>query len=480
MATSREATEALGGKITNLLDEDDVLFQSLTGAWTATNGTLSAERTLVFRSQYQTLKVTPSVVGSPTTDVSLTHTPITVGSSFLNDYICGVINIYTLNRAEVAVTVSSNEPSTTSTTYIEVPAETWVVVRSPDLAVPAVLNKAFSMTIDVKLYGTPTHFHIAHPVLVNSYGFTDNQFLRESIIYMPQFLLAVDSEQTDPSFPMSRMMDIGLTYANVGFEQSINFPYRDTAGGYVESDDSTKSTLVDPDSAEPRFLPWLAQFVGIQLESVIAGSTPWGNLPSTWENLMEDIDPAADISFNISSVTRDGSGVVTATLTTSPTTLSIGDTVSVRDTVGLDGQFVLTDVNTGTNTVEWAQDGSATTETVGNITVVDSSWIEIEAFNRTDSSFVESRRFLVSSARTGINSGSKQSLEDAISFLLSGTQAIRVFSDPIGSPWQIFVETLTSETPGGQTGVESDILIVELQKVRPMGFLVSHECVASF
>ena len=480
MTRSKDALSSLSAHYTNFLSDEDTYFLTSSGSWTATNASLVSENTRLFKNTYRPLFVQALTAGSPHTEVTLTHEPFLVSSAFLNDSIDATVNVFSSAPIEVAIEIENTVPGSVISEYVFVPASTWTTIRSDTLLVSSnAVNQSFSATFYMRSENGIFNVLFAHPVVKNAYGFADNLFLRETIARLPRFFVDVDSEQTRPKYPLARFLDVGLAYGDRGFRQAIDFRYRDIAEGYVSTDDSTKSTLIDPDIVDPDYLPWLAQFVGIKLDRLASGTTPWGNLPSTWEGFHEDIDPAADVTYSISSISRDGSGEVTALVTASPTGFSIGDTVSVEGTSGLNGQFELTDVDTGTNTLTWAQDGSAVSEAVGTITLVDTEWIEIETLDTTDANYIPSRRDLVSDRRTGHDAGTCKSLRDGIRYLLTGTQTIDVFFDPIQNPWKIFIRTLTSETPGGINGVESPLLMSELNKVRPMGFKVYHECVAS-
>lgn len=109
---------------------------------------------------------------------------------------------------------------------------------------------------------------------------------------MPEFFIQTDSEQTFPNFPMLRLLDLGTAYAGVATDQAESFRYLDIASGFDAGDDSTKSTLVNPSVADPRFLAWLAQVVGVKLSATAGGTTPWGNIPSTWATFLEAVDNA--------------------------------------------------------------------------------------------------------------------------------------------------------------------------------------------
>lgn len=441
------------------------------GSWTPTNASLAPEKTFRFRDEYNTLRIKPEVIGSPWTEFSIEHEPKIIPNSLAGDKIIFFAFFYALSTSQVRITVENSNLASTTTEYFEVPALTWTLVRSNELDIPTQTTAlTYWTTIDIRSSNGAEHFHMAHPVLTNSYGFTQNIFLRELITYMPRFLLETDSEQTAPQFPMSRYLDIGLAYADRGFRQADSFKYRDVAGGYEDTDDSTKSYLVNPDVAANEYLPWLGQFVGVKLLTAPGGTTPWGNLPSTWEAIHTDIDPAADVTYNISAI--DVTGV---TVTTTPTGISEGDTISVAGTTNFNGQYLVTSVAGSTLVLDPAI--SASPEATGTITLVDNSWIELEAFDLLDANLETTRRDLVSTARTGHNAGTNQAIIDAIKPLLSGTQTIIINIDPITAPWTITVYTLTTETPQGLTGFPSVDVLLAARACKPMGFALLHECV---
>jgi hypothetical protein len=480
MTRSADALSKISSHYTNFLEQDDTYFISSSGSWTATNASLVVENTRLFRGFYKTLSVQALSSGSPFTDVEITHEPFLVSAEYLGDSIDATAFFFASTPVEIAVKIENSISQSITTEYFFVPASTWTLIKSDTLPVPTnVVNQTFSATFYIRSSSGLFNFLFAHPVAKNAYGFADNLFLRETIARMPRFLIDLDAEQSRPKYPMTRFIDVGLAYADRAFRQALDFRYRDISEGYIESDDSTKSTLVDPSIVDADYLPWLAQFVGIKLDRLASGTTPWRNLPSSWEGFHEDIDPAADITYSISSISRDGSGTVTAVVSTSPTEINIGDTVTIEGASTFNGQFELTDVDTGTNTLTWSQDGSAVSGSTGTVTLVDTEWIEIETLDTTDANYIPSRRELVEDRRTGYDSGTCKSIRDAIRYLLTGTKTIDVSFDPIQNPWKIYIKTLTSETPSGVTGQESALLLSELNKVRPMGFKIYHECVSS-
>ena len=483
MATPVEANNLVGGNFTQFLTDDEYLFIDGYGSWTPTGASLAVEKDFLFRKSFNTLKVTPLTAPTPpatSTTVELSHAARIVDNNYFYDKITLTVFVYPPSVCEAQITIVDNLSQSETSSVVKLPGQKWSLVRGPEVRVlPQTSTQTFTSTISLTTFGGTNPIYLAIPVLVNSLGFTDDDFVRECNLFLPPVLAEIDAEQINPSFPMARMMDVGLTYADNAFQQSLNFRYVDISDGYNENDNTTKSTLVDPDVAEPKYLPWLAQFVGVRFEKSAGGTTPWRNLPTDWDAILLDIDPTADVNYSISSISRDGSGAATATLATSPTGLSAGDTISITGTTNFDGQFLLTGVDTGTNIIDWDDEGAAASESTGTVTLVDEQWIEIEAYDTSDANFIPGRRDLIITARTGINAGTKNAIMHALHAILTGTQAVDYIVDIYDDPWLITIHTLTSETVGGVTGQQSDAIMRSIAKCRPMGFKIVHQCVDS-
>ena len=69
----------------------------------------------------------------------------------------------------------------------------------------------------------------------------------------------------------------------------------DISQGYSPTDLTTHSALVDGDKIFPEFSPFVAQFVGTKLSNPSPSSTPWENIPGTWQGIDEvdiSLEPA--------------------------------------------------------------------------------------------------------------------------------------------------------------------------------------------
>lgn len=452
--TSRNALSELQGSLTNILSVDEQYFSTGIGSWSATNANIFQEVGFRFKDIYHTLRVVPQSSSS----VALQVEPKQISNSLATDFITFYCGAYCTKRTQFDIFIYeypsnitftligsvqkiANLPATGNTLsdayfvdednglYIWISgspspywerignkgsktvvanALTWTIIRGPEVEVA---SRSSQTTVVLQITASAhqgAHFHIGHPTLTNTYHLLDNLFLRQCMTYMPEVLIETDRNQTSPDFPMLRIMDIGTLYANRGLNQYINFQYKDIAAGYKESDSATKSTLVNPDVAPLNYLPWLAQIVGVRITQVGSGTTPWGNLPGTWETLSQAVDDA-------------------------PT----GDDDDIAE------------------------------------------WQEIETFDIADSNFAGNAREQIKTAQTGLNAGLTKSLEVVLIENLRGDKEYKIYSDPVTYPWTIIVRTLVSETPGGQEGQPSESLILKLNKSKPLGFVIDHQCVTA-
>lgn len=471
-----------GTKYSLLLSEEETLFLSSPettgyGTWSPTNASLVPEETFRFRQAYTVLRVQPLVAGNGTggsTEFSIEHEPKIVSQSLVGDKLALHVFVYPQTEMQVSLTLEDSNSVVAQSEYVTIPPQTWTLIKSAELAVTEQTQiLRCTSSIHFRSNSSLNHLHVAHPILTNVYGFTENLFLRECLAFTPRFLIETDEAQENPKFPMFRFMDLGTAYADRAYRQIEDFRYRDISMGYDANDSSTWSKLVNVEVAEPDYLPWLGQFVGVTRKGARAGATPWGNLPTTWLEMHTSIDPDPELTFSISSI--DSSG---ATLTATPTGLSIDDTVSISGTTNFNGQFRVSFISGSDITLDPAI--SAPAESTGTVTVVDSSWQEIESFDTQDSNFVAAQRTLIRTARTGHNAGTKQAIVDTLDEFLLGEQQYVYLVDHINEPWTIRIRTLTSETPSGVNGQPSIVLLDQLEPVRPMGFQIIHTCVDAF
>lgn len=333
--TSRQAINKLNGSIANFLSLDEQFFEEGIGSWQAIGA--SADRNIGFRfkDNYHTLDIKPF----SSDDVILTCENKQIPISFSTDFITFYAFVYCEKRTQLDIVLTNSQIQTNITitgtlnsydllpipgqvgdSYLigseiyswnniaetwdivgtqqtestVVSALTWTVIRGPKIPIP---RTAIPTLLDLKITASShlgARFFMAHPSLVNTLHLVDNLFLRQCMTYMPEILIETDRNQTLPDFPMLRMMDVGTLYANRGVNQLDSFKYRDIEEGFRLDDPSTRSKLIDPTVAETAYLPWIAQIVGVSLSQSGGGTTPWGNLPKTWQTFSNAVDSAGD------------------------------------------------------------------------------------------------------------------------------------------------------------------------------------------
>ena len=190
---------------------------------------------------------------------------------------------------------------------------------------------------------------------------------------------------------------------------------------------------------------------------------------------MEDIDPTPQINLDVITIDR-ASNIVTAVLDGDVTAFEVGQTVLVRDAGTFDGQFEITSQDIGTSTLEWEQVEADESDTVGEVGLIDQSWIEIEAFRIDITNRIEFLRWQITNQYYGIRAGTLEALEETVKFYLTDSKTVTIYPKHQGVPFLIKVFTKTSETPGGVDGESSQEIIDALQYTKPAGFKIEHEC----
>jgi hypothetical protein len=454
----------------NRISPVDQRFLVSVGSWYSGNADLSIEYNDIFSEGYNSLVIKPT-----------TLLPVTVSfnsvRSRLRDrddrylFHCRLKSPVDFNvKIELARGIEEQ-----STREEFVPAGRWSVVRSKPVEIP--------FTSDTYPISTSLTFSnhngnvilLTIPVIQVEYAFTLNQFLRESLVLMPRVFTDADAQQQDPSFPMYRFMELALAYAGLTYDQFEHFKYKDIASGKNENDISTLSGLVHPRYCDRRFLPWLSQFNGVNLLDPVQGTTPWGNLPKDWAGMMYDIDPSEEFTSEIVSIERS-EGSVAAVLDGDVSSLSAGDVISISFANSFNGQFVITEVDFETATVQWMQEGADEVSSGGIAKFVDTSWVEIESF-ATDITGIESYlRWQVETGYYGVKAGTLEAIVSSVQQVLTGEKTVNVYSHYDGNPWVIKIYTKTAETPNGIEGEPSPDVLTTLDRVRPAGFKVVHEC----
>jgi len=163
---------------------------------------------------------------------------------------------------------------------------TFTAVRSNLLTIPISSSTTYSIKarIEVSGHGGST-FHITSPNLIDDQMYFENIFVHSSRPLLPDFYWDVDSQQTDPTMPMHRLIDCMNASADDAFEEYKSLyehqPYALNSLQEQITINNVHSTLSNPYYVNPRYAPWLAQFVGTKSRKNIYDSSNAPYLPSS-------------------------------------------------------------------------------------------------------------------------------------------------------------------------------------------------------
>lgn len=452
-----------------------------TGSWTVTSGnaTLAVIQNMApdDPTDWSVLEISPT----DSNDVVLTFSAVSTETDDNLDSMKFMAQVKSTKDLTFQIDVSRNKgaaPLSTSR-LVNTAGDRWVVIRGEPLYLPFD-TVPYSVTTEITIKnheGYPVYLY--HPVLMPEYGFRRNTFLREVVSYMPRVLIEQDRQQEYPSYPLVRMIDLASGYAAVAFEQYKHFYFRDSETGADPGNQFAASGLVDPDHAEVGYLQWLGSITGNELLGDSPTTTPWVSFPSAWQDWMTEIDTDNPAQMSISNISNDGSGTVTVTAASSLEAWVVaGATVDIGGTTAFDGQFEIVTVNGGSNEFTYEDSGTtgASSETSGTVDLVDNSWDEIERYALISTTVEDFWRWQIKNGYYARKAGTNEAFDQTLKFFLSGTKSYTLTDNGI---FTLHVETLTSETRDGVTGSQSAYIIAALEPIKPIGFKLTHECVAS-
>jgi hypothetical protein len=167
-------------------------------------------------------------------------------------------------------------PPTTSSLYsssLENPA--WRVYRTNHTYIPSYNNGNPIASIEIEFIpnSQSQNIYFTSPVLCTSSdaGRFSEVFIQMSR-HIPTEYLDTENLQQNPNFALQRFSDVAFEGLDRALKQSFSFQHYDISEGYDESNDQTKSYLVNPEVAEIDELKWLAQFTGTEPISKLESS----------------------------------------------------------------------------------------------------------------------------------------------------------------------------------------------------------------
>ncbi len=131
-----------------------------------------------------------------------------------------------------------------------------------------------TVTIDIENHGGNI-IYLTIPVLINHLDFYKNIFVRGGRNYIPDVYWRLDFEQSDPQYPMYKLLDAITSSSNDVMQLFGNWfdhELSELAPGLTGTETWTQSALTSADRATTQNMGWLSQFTGNELKSNITGT----------------------------------------------------------------------------------------------------------------------------------------------------------------------------------------------------------------
>ena len=474
------------GTASNLITGANATFMSASGlavgSWTASSGLIVPSMGVRKKEGFDSLQVKSNGSNSAVFYLDNIDNGTTGGIFQFHAWVLPAAT--GVNRVAITVRIEASGVTPVERINYAVRSTTeWSLIRSGLITLPDDGSSRFIKVTISYTFDTASFLYFTLPTLIPHYHLVDNNFLFNITSFIPDFFVdydnAVGVDGTLPDIPMTRYLDIVSAEANNIMNDYISIYRPDIEQGRDSADTATLSELVDPDAIRREFISWLSSITGNKYSASIFQSTPWGALPSTWIDLMQDIDPTANPDRFPSAMSRvTGTSVVTATLPAGHG-FANGNFVSVSGMTSnsFNGNFQLT--SSAATTITWLQAGiTEIASGFGQIALVDTDWGEVVAYEPDDAGSLAYARWILESNAFGNLAGTRQGLDAAIVQNLKGTKSYNIIYS-FGNVWTVKIRTLTADTPGGVTGSSIAGFLNAIELVRPCGFIFVHECVAS-
>lgn len=290
------------GLTINALADNDWMFagQTVPTTWTASNATLDTSQVEYKNSGYGSLVATLS-----SSNATVAFNKFLLSETAITDlnYVAGKAESFVWCRATATTTITPQltltrvmagvpqegvDIFTASGTPVVLTSGDWYLVRTEPVAVPvspttAHYRVSLAYSISNATSGESVIFHF--PTVYEQLALMRNEYVMDCWEVLPFLFKDNDNESPLPSYPLLRLMEIGMQAHGVISDIAAGFQYVDISDGKDLTDENTLSLLVQPSRIPREYIFWVAQFTGTQLLNPTAGATPWANMPSTWEGI---------------------------------------------------------------------------------------------------------------------------------------------------------------------------------------------------
>jgi len=267
----------------NLLTADSGLYSSTSSSvsipleqsgteWVSTNSTLSIIATEFITTLRHVCRLAPS--GTNSIELSLPNQYVHSGYSgsriSFNAKIkpSSQVNITTLLSVDGETTPTGNQNRLSGGAYGAIQSN---VVTMPDD------ESEHTVSILITISGHDGgNIYLTYPNLIDDLAFYQNDIVRLSRNFMPDFYWEIDSQQQYPTAPYHRLIDIltsGIDETKKEYSAIYPFNRYDVDDGEELKEGWALSSLVDASNVRDKYANWLAQFTGNQIRKNISNGT---------------------------------------------------------------------------------------------------------------------------------------------------------------------------------------------------------------
>ena len=161
----------------------------------------------------------------------------------------------------------ANTKKTTRDQFVTIRSNIWPLFKNEG-------TKTATVEINFDNHGGNI-IYISIPAIINHFDFYRNSVVRSSRNYIPDSYWRLDFEQSDPQFPMYKLLDALTNTSNDVMQLFSNWfdhELEELAPGLTGTETWATSTLTDPGMAGDGNMDWLAQFTGAGLKGNIVGT----------------------------------------------------------------------------------------------------------------------------------------------------------------------------------------------------------------
>lgn len=282
------------GVIENLIPVESSRFPHDLGSWTS-DYAISRSSTQSFVAGIPSISVRAD--NSGTASVVLPN--IDISEAYLGKVVRAFAWMYLKSSSPCTIyltTVVGSASATVQTTE-NLRGLEWSLISVESDALSNILTSHAYVEIEVTGLSSGEEFFVALPALTVPEMVLTSVSCDETYLRLPDYMRRADLEQSEPTLPFRRFIDVLTTLANE-IDTTWNLFY------YLPPEDNDgiplRSYLTEPELADESTMHWLAMVMGTTLINPSTGFTPWGNLlnesdtnqdgSTTWSELVAEVD----------------------------------------------------------------------------------------------------------------------------------------------------------------------------------------------